>query len=67
MKTPLTVDVKGAADLLKVHPKTVLEFIHSGALPAAKVGRAYVMMTKDIMEYLENQVVHQTTQRMRKL
>jgi excisionase family DNA binding protein len=60
-----TVNVKGAADLLKVHPKTVEDLIRSCALPAAKVGRAYVVMTKDVMDYLENQIIRQTAQRMR--
>lgn len=29
-----TVNVLGAADLMKVHPKTVLDLIGAGALPA---------------------------------
>lgn len=60
-----TVDLPGAAELLKVHPKTVSDLIAQGAIPAAKVGRAYVMMTKDVLAYVESSIVRQTAQRMR--
>lgn len=59
-----TVDIPGAADLLKVHPKTMLDLIGSGAIPAAKVGRAYVMLTKDVLAYIEHAIVRQTASRM---
>ena len=62
--TSATVDVHGAAELLKVHPKTVLDLISAGALPAARVGRAYVMMTKDVLDHIQNQIIHQTAKRM---
>ncbi len=61
-----TVDITEAANLLKVHPKTVLDLIQSGALPAAKVGRAYVMLTRDVLAYIERAIIHQTAQRMRR-
>lgn len=61
-----TVDIPGAADLLKVHPKTVLDLIGSGDIPAAKVGRAYVMLTKDVLSYIEQAIVRQTAMRMRR-
>jgi excisionase family DNA binding protein len=62
--TSITVDVPGAADLLKVHPKTVLDLIDKGALRAAKIGRSYVMMTKDVEGYIEAQIVRQMAERM---
>ena len=61
----LTVDVTGAAALLKVHPKTVLDLISDGVLPAARVGRAYVMLTRDVMAHIEQQIAAQTAERMR--
>jgi excisionase family DNA binding protein len=64
MTTSPTVNIKEAAELLCVHPKTVLDFINSGALPAAKVGRAYVLMTRDVVNYVENQILVQTRARM---
>lgn len=60
----ITVDIHGAADLLKVHPKTVLDLIGAGALPAAKIGRSYVLMTKDVVSYIEVQLVRQMAERM---
>lgn len=62
---PPTLNVKTAAEVLHVHPKTVEGLIHSCALPAAKVGRSYVLLAKDVMAYIENQVCRQTSERMR--
>ena len=61
---PSTLDVHGAAELMKVHAKTVLGMIETGVLPAAKIGRAYVMLTKDVMQHIENQIIRQTAERM---
>ncbi len=60
-----TVSVKEAAELLKVHPQRVLDLIALCAIPAAKIGRAYVMRTKDVLAFVENQVISQTAERMR--
>lgn len=65
MLMPPTVNIHGAAELMKVHPKTVLDLIGEGALPAAKVGRAYVLMTKDVVSHIEQQIIAQTAARMR--
>lgn len=59
-----TVDVPQAAKLMKVHPKTVQDYIKSGELAAARVGRAYVMMTRDVLALVERQIVRQTAARM---
>ena len=59
-----TVDVLGAADLMKVHPKTVLEMIDKGMIPAAKLGRAYVMLQKDVIALVESMIIKQTKERM---
>ena len=63
---PPTVDVSGAADILKIHAKTVLDLINSGAIPAAKVGRAYVMFTEDVLKYLAQVISNQTLTRMKR-
>jgi excisionase family DNA binding protein len=59
-----TVDIKEAASLLKVHHKTVEDLISAGAFPAGKVGRSYVMMTSDVLRYIEQIIVKQTADRM---
>lgn len=58
-----TLSVPEAASVLKVHVKTVADLIQQGAFPAAKIGRAWVMMEKDVLKYVENQIINQTAQR----
>lgn len=60
-----TLNTTEAAELLKVHPKTIEELIHSGAIPAAKIGRAWVMLTADVLAYAEAEIKKQTASRMR--
>lgn len=59
-----TVDVPQAAKLMKVHPKTVLDKIQVGDLAAGKVGRSYVMLTRDVLALIERQIIAQTAERM---
>lgn len=59
-----TVDVRGAADMMKVHPKTVLDLIEKQDLRAAKVGRAYVLLIRDVLEYIERSIMQQTAKRL---
>ncbi len=61
-----TLSVIEAGKIMNVHPQTVLDLIGAGALPAAKVGRAYVMLTRDVLGYIERAIVQQTSERMRK-
>lgn len=63
MNTP-TVDIQDAAKLLKVHPKTVEDLIKAGAIPAGKVGRAWVMLTRDVLAHAERVIMDQTAQRL---
>ena len=64
MRTADTVGISGAAEILKVHPNTVEDMIHAGTIPAAKVGRAWVMMTRDVLAYVEKQIIEQTGARL---
>jgi excisionase family DNA binding protein len=63
--TKPTVNVTEAADILKVHAKTVEDLIRDGALPAGKVGRSWVMMTKDVLAHAEKVIMAQTADRLR--
>lgn len=58
-----TLNTTEAADLLKVHPKTVEDLIKQGLIPAAKVGRAWVMMRVHVLQYLESLIIQQTAER----
>jgi excisionase family DNA binding protein len=60
-----TVDIHGAAEILKVHPKTVLDLIAQGVLPACKVGRAWVLLTRDVLRYVEESIARAMAARFR--
>lgn len=59
-----TCNINQAAELLCIHPKTVADLIASCALPAAKIGRAWVMKRQDILDFLDAQIIRQTRERM---
>jgi excisionase family DNA binding protein len=48
---------------MNVHINTVLKLIDAGTLPAAKIGRAYVLLLVDVMQYIERLISTQTSQR----
>ena len=58
-----TYDIAEAADFLKVDRTTVLELAGLGELPGAKVGRAWVFLESDLVEYLRDRVRRQTNER----
>lgn len=64
MTTP-TVNIVGASEILMVHPQTVRDLINAGKLPAAKVGSAYVLLTKHVLDYAEKVIMTQTADRIR--
>jgi len=59
-----TCSISEAARLLKVHEETVKDLVHAHKIPAAKIGRAWVMLERDVLEYLERQIQLQTAARM---
>lgn len=59
-----TLTVEAAAERMGVSTKTVWGLISQGAVPAAKIGRAYIMLERDVMAYIEAQIVKQTAERM---
>lgn len=58
-----TLNLVQTANVLKVHTNTVMRLILDGTLPAAKIGRAYVLMEKDVVAFVDAQVAKQTTER----
>lgn len=44
-----------AAALLKAHPDTVSEAIKQRGLPAARVGRSYILIEEDVIAWLRTQ------------
>ena len=39
------------ADILKLHPKTILRFIHEGKIKARKIGRSWMISEDDLKIY----------------
>jgi len=60
-----TVDVDGAAYIMKIHQETVKTLIGDCVIPAAKLGKGWVMMTSDVVEHVKNEIIKQTAARMR--
>lgn len=58
-----TLDLRGAAALMNVHPRTVEAMARDGRLPAAKIGRAYVLLQEDVMAFIARQIASQTAAR----
>jgi len=51
-----TFDLGEAADFLKVNPCTAQEMAASGELPGAKIGRAWVFLEEDLVDWLREQI-----------
>ena len=49
MNTPITLNLAEAAAYLHVHEQTLLKLARSGAVPAAKMGRAWVFVDIDLL------------------
>ena len=60
---PPTMNLKEAAETLKIHPHSMEKIIRAGHIPAGRVGRAYVLMTRDVLAYAERIIIHQTVGR----
>ena len=43
------MNLKEAAETLKIHPHSMEKIIRAGHIPAGRVGRAYVLMTRDVL------------------
>jgi excisionase family DNA binding protein len=58
-----TLNLEETAKLLKVHIETVSRLAKTGQLPGAKIGRAWVFLEEDLIEYLREQIQVQQTMR----
>lgn len=50
------------AQILQIHPFTVLKFIKQGKLKASKLGRVYRIRRSDVEKFLDSQTEQQTVQ-----
>jgi excisionase family DNA binding protein len=58
-----TFDIDECADFLKVDRNTALKLAQQGDLPGARIGRAWVFLEDDIVEYLRVRVRQQMVAR----
>lgn len=63
MDTPPTVGLQGAAELMQVEPETVRRMIRDGKIGAAKIGKQWVMLTREVLDYTERAIIAQTAER----
>lgn len=59
-----TVNLVEAGEILKVHPKTVETYIHAELLPAAKPGKCWMMMRRDVVALAERIIIEHTAARL---
>lgn len=58
-----TVSVIEASQLLITSDQTVLRLIDAGKLPAAKLGKSWVLFRDEVLEYLRSEIRRQTNER----
>lgn len=58
-----TLNLSEAAELLKVHENRVMEWAGRGVIPGAKLGRAWVFMEDDLVEFVRKEIGKQTSRR----
>ena len=49
-----TLTLKGAAKFLHIHPVTLQEKARAGEIPGAKVGKCWVFVDVDLVQYLRS-------------
>jgi excisionase family DNA binding protein len=55
------------AEILQVHPFTILKFIKNGKIKGVKLGRVYRINENDVKEFLESSTVRKTGQKEKSL
>ena len=60
---PETVDIDEAAALMKAETDKVMELARCGDLPGAKIGKAWVFMREDVVEFVQKRIDDDTLRR----
>ena len=50
-----TLNLSEAAEFLKIHPVTLGDKVRSGEIPGAKIGKAWVFVDIDLINYIRAQ------------
>ncbi|KQQ40046.1 hypothetical protein ASF61_04400 [Duganella sp. Leaf126] len=64
MEAQDTFNALGAATLLHADVETVLALARKGELPGTKIGKSWVFLRTDILDFLRERVRHDTAQRL---
>lgn len=67
MDNPDTLNVTQAAAMLFADTDTVLLLARQGALPGAKIGKCWVFLREDILDFLRRRIRQDTDERRRQL
>lgn len=58
-----TLDIDECAEFLKVNSTDVSEMVGTGELPGARIGRAWVFLEEDLVDYVRTQIRNQRRER----
>lgn len=59
----VTLNINECAEFLKIKRTFALELAGSGKLPGAKIGRTWVFLQNDLVEYLRSEASRQQSER----
>ena len=59
-----TLSLIECADFLNVHETTAQEMAKDGTLPGAKIGRSWVFLEEDLIDYVRSEVRRQRAERL---
>lgn len=63
-----TMSLEEAAETLGMHKATLSDkYLKTGVLPGAKIGRAWIVMKKDVDKLAESIIINQTAARLQKI
>jgi len=57
-----TLNLKEAAGLLRIHPVTLQEKAKTGEIPGAKIGKRWVFIQIDLIDYIRSQYARRALQ-----
>src|SRR5690349_12750215 len=61
-----TLDLQGVATLFKAEPETVAQYARAGELPGTKMGKSWVFLREDVLEFLRKRIAVETEERLEK-
>ncbi|MYM75372.1 helix-turn-helix domain-containing protein [Duganella sp. FT134W] len=67
MEMPDTLDIQQVSAMLFAEKETVLALARCGALPGTKIGRSWVFLRSDVLEFLRNRIQVDTQLRRREV